>query len=417
MKKRFVQFGAGNIGRGFIGALFAKSGWDVIFIDVANTVIEALNSKNCYTVEIVSNEGSTYETIEGVRCVDARLSGEAENEIARADCMATAVGANVLPLAAPTIAAGLRRRWDSGRAGSFNIIICENLIDADKLLGEWVCGHLANEGERRRFLEEVGLVEASIGRMVPLMTPEDRAKDPLWVRVERYCELPVDGDAIKGEPPQITGLHPVSPFAFYIRRKLFLHNMSHALTAYIGAISGYEYIWQAIGDANIKLLTERAMLESAAALSDFYGVPLEGILDHVFDLLLRYGNRALGDTVARVGGDSFRKIGAQDRLAGAAAFCCDAGVEPVYICAGLAAALFFKSSPEDQGTARIQEMLKSEGVDAVLQRHAGLGAYRNVLDYTARYIEVIRTGQANSGDLLVAAEEASRDRLSGKPVI
>ena len=39
--------------------------------------------------------------------------------------------------------------------------------------------------------------------------------------------------------------------------------------------------------------------------------------EHIDDLLLRFQNKALGDTIFRVGCDLFRKLGPQDRLAGA----------------------------------------------------------------------------------------------------
>ena len=38
-----VMYGAGNIGRGFIGALFAQSGYQVSFVDVVEATVQALN--------------------------------------------------------------------------------------------------------------------------------------------------------------------------------------------------------------------------------------------------------------------------------------------------------------------------------------------------------------------------------------
>ena len=415
MKNIFAQYGAGNIGRGFIGPLFARAGYEVRFIDIDKNIIEALNSRKSYTVEIVSNEGTAYETVEGVSGVYGGDPGAAAGAIAQADCMATAVGANILPRIAPVIAEGLRLRLKNGRTDPFNIIICENLMDADQLLRGLIDGYLDEEA-RGYFHDAVGLVEASIGRMVPVISPEDRAKDPLRVRAEQYCELPVDAEAVKGALPEIQGLHPEAGFGFYIRRKLFLHNMSHALTAYLGSLTGYEHIWEAIGDPYIRLMAQRAMLESAAALSITYGVPMEGIMPHISDLLLRYGNRALGDTAARVGADTYRKLGARDRLAGAASFCGEAGVEPVYICAGLTAAFFFAGGPGDIGTAKILEMVKNSGMDAVLREHGGLAAHEPALGYAARYAGVIKAGKGIPC-LLDEAETITREILRRKNVV
>ena len=402
MKKVFVQYGAGNIGRGFIGSLFAKSGYEVRFIDVDMATVNALNELRKYTVEIVSNEGTEYETVENVSGVDGRDQEAAAAAITQADVMATAVGANILPRIAPVIALGLRRRFEAGKRGFFNIIICENLMDADKLLAGWICESL-NEEEQSFFRENVGIAEASIGRMVPVMTAEDKMKDPLRVRVERYCELPVDADAIKGGLEGVENLRLVSPFAYYIRRKLYLHNMSHAIAAYAGYLSGYEYIWQAIGDESVRRLAEGAMGESAAALSKTYGVPMDEIASHAADLINRYENRALADTVARVGGDTMRKLAAGDRLSGAAAFAVDNGIKPSFICAGLAAALFFEGPETDAGTKKLRERLHAEGLDSLLTNHSGLGGYDGIISKVKEFHETLSAGAGAAG-LLLAAE-------------
>ncbi|HPP75292.1 MAG TPA: mannitol-1-phosphate 5-dehydrogenase, partial [Armatimonadota bacterium] len=52
--KKAVQFGAGNIGRGFIGQLFHESGYEVVFVDVVPDVVRLLNEQRCYTLRIAS---------------------------------------------------------------------------------------------------------------------------------------------------------------------------------------------------------------------------------------------------------------------------------------------------------------------------------------------------------------------------
>ena len=166
-------------------------------------------------------------------------------------------------------------------------------------------------------------------------------KNLLAVCVEEYCELPVDKNAFKGEIPEIKNMVPFAPFDFFIRRKLFMHNMSHALTAYFGALKGYTYIWEAAADAEIKLMALRALTESSRALSKEYGVPLEELLCFSENLLSRFENKLLGDTVERVGRDTKRKLSENDRFVGAARLCEKHGISPVNILAGLAAGLHF----------------------------------------------------------------------------
>jgi mannitol-1-phosphate 5-dehydrogenase len=333
-----IMYGAGNIGRGFIGAVFVQSGYELTFIDVAEETVAALRRERRYPVRVLSDTGSEDIWIEGVNAVDGRDLESASDSIAGADIMATAVGVRALPLIAPVIAEGLRKRFVRSES-PLNIIICENLIDANRILAELIKEHL-NERERTIFDERIGLVEASIGRMVPLQTREMQDGNPLRVCVEAYGFLPVDRNAFIGEPPNLKGLVPFDQFDFYIQRKLFVHNMGHAACACLGILSGDRYIADAINRPEVFCITQNAMLESARALSLKYGMPLEDLIVHVQDLLRRFSNRALGDTCARAGADTERKLGPKDRLIGAIKCCAGQGVTPAFISAGAAAALF-----------------------------------------------------------------------------
>ena len=333
-----VMYGAGNIGRGFIGMLLSQSGYKVTFIDVAKPLVDALNLRGGYCVRILDAEAHEDVLVEDVDAIDGTDAEAVARAIAGADVMATAVGANILKFIAPNIAAGLKLRCAKGEK-PLNIIICENLIDANKVLEELILAHL-NEEEQAWFAENAGLVEASIGRMVPVQTKQMQDGDPLRVCVERYGYLPVDRDAFRGELPQIRNMVPFSPFDFYIRRKLYVHNMGHAVTAFLGLYTDKPYIADAIGDPEIYLIALQAMLESAEALSLKYGVPIADILRHIQDLLLRFGNRSLGDTCLRVGADIARKLSPQDRLIGAARLCREQGVMPTHICVGAAGAVY-----------------------------------------------------------------------------
>ena len=136
-----VMYGAGNIGRGFMGQLFSQSGYELTFIDVAETVINSLNSQKRYPVRILSGDNSEDIWVEGVSAINGLNKEDAAEAIASADIMATAVGVRVLPHIAPVIAVGLKKRFASN-AKPLNIIICENLVDADKILEGLLSEHL-----------------------------------------------------------------------------------------------------------------------------------------------------------------------------------------------------------------------------------------------------------------------------------
>ncbi|HEX4840694.1 MAG TPA: mannitol-1-phosphate 5-dehydrogenase, partial [bacterium] len=66
-----VQFGAGNIGRGLVGYVLRRAGYDVTFVDVVDNVVRQLNALGRYAVRILTHEGERLETIDGVRAVHA----------------------------------------------------------------------------------------------------------------------------------------------------------------------------------------------------------------------------------------------------------------------------------------------------------------------------------------------------------
>lgn len=414
MNRKFVQYGAGNIGRGFIGQLFSESGYDVQFIDINKDVINALNKDKCYPVNILSNSDEEEVWVENVSGIDGYDTEAVSDAIAKADIMATAVGVNVLPFIVDNLAEGIRKRMKGGNNNPLNIIICENLLDADKLLNKLITQKL-NESEKEYFDNYIGLVEASIGRMVPIMTDKMRKGNILRVCVESYCELPVDKDAFIGKIPDVAHLYPYSPFGYYIKRKLFIHNMGHALIAYLGNLMNYEYIWQAVSDPCIKIIAQRAMFESATALNKRFNFPLYDIEEHIYDLLIRFSNRALGDTVLRVGRDTLRKLSANDRLSGAAKFCIEEEIEPIYITIGIAAGLFFDGE-NDKGAATVRNKLNADGFDSVLKEICGISQNDREYDLIKTYYNQLKR-EDDILKLLETAESIKEKTLKIKSVI
>ena len=371
------MYGGGNIGRGFIGKVFADSGYEVCFLDIMQDIIDEMNRRGEYTVRIVSNEGEQDTTVKPVRAVNS-LTDAAIDEIVNCEIMATAVGVNVLPRISPVIAKGMVARMErTGRP--LDVILCENQLGADELMRGWIYERLTEE-QKAWADKNLGLVEASIGRMVPPLTPEMRAQDKQLICVEPYNELPVDKDAFKGDIPDLQGLIPYSPFEFYIKRKLFLHNGGHALCAYLGYEKGYEYIWQAIADPEIYDAAKASMMTSAQALVQKFGEGVrENVESNVTDLLFRFQNKALKDTVARVGADPVRKLRRNDRIVGAALFAIEQGVDPAPIVKGILAALHFDRA-EDATAPEIQKALNENGIDYVMAHYMGLEKDESLYD-------------------------------------
>jgi len=367
--KRALQLGAGNIGRGFLGQLYYESGYAATFVDVLDDVVQALNKRGEYPLRIVDEEPQTL----CIRNVSALHAGDVDavaRAIGEADLAATAVGVNVLPKVAPTIARGIEKRFANPSARPLNFIVCENLIGAGPFLREKVREHL--EPRFHAVLDEkVGFVEASIGRMVPIMTEKERAEDPLLICVEAYCELPVDKEAFKGPIPKLNNLLPKANFGAYVERKLFVHNLSHATAAYLGYLRGHEYIWQAMEDGRVLAGMKAATAESCESLARKWGMDKADLEAHAADLARRYRNKALGDQVRRIAADPIRKLGPKDRLIGAGLMCLEQGIVPEHIAFAAAAAIRY-DHPADGAAGRLQSTRARGGVEAVLQEICGL---------------------------------------------
>lgn len=364
-----LQFGAGNIGRGFLGQLYYESGYATTFVDVLDDVVQALNERGEYPLRIVDEETRTLH----IRNVSALHAGNVDavaDAIAEADIAATAVGVNVLPKVAPTIARGIEKRFANESAPPLNFIVCENLIGAGPFLREKVNEHL--EPAFHATLEEkVGFVEASIGRMVPIMTEKERTEDPLLVCVEAYCDLPVDKEAFKGPIPALKNLQPKADFGAYVERKLFVHNLSHATAAYLGYLRGHEYIWQAMDDEKVLAAMKAATDESCGGLARKWRLDRAELDAHAEDLARRYRNKALGDQVRRIAADPVRKLGPNDRLIGAGRMCIEQGIAPEHIAFAAAAAIRYDHFA-DSAAERLQIMRKHGGIEAVLREICNL---------------------------------------------
>lgn len=317
ISNKLVLFGAGKIGRSFIGQLFSRGGYEVVFIDVFQPVIDELNRRRSYNV-VIKGEVDSVISIQNVRGVFAGDTEKVLNEIATARILAVSVGLNGLKSIMPLIAKGILKRFENLEASPLDIIIAENMRNAAEFLNE---GLMAQLPEGYPLDERVGLIETSIGKMVPIMRKKDMDADVLQVFAESYNTLILDKQAFKNQIPEIEGLAPKENMKAWVDRKSFIHNLGHATTAYLGYLSHPKsiFLYEVLSDRHLKENVRNTMLQAANILLKKYPheFTAESLTEHIDDLLKRFQNKALGDTIFRVGCDLQRKLGAEDRLAGA----------------------------------------------------------------------------------------------------
>lgn len=317
-KKTMIQFGAGNIGRSFIGQLFSRSGYEVVFVDINKELVKELNKKRLYRLVIKRNEFPDENiSIENIRAIDSFDKEAVIREIVDADIIATAVGKHALPQIVPVITQGLQLRYKKRGKNPLDIIIAENLRNAADYLRKELKIYLPQEYP---FDELVGLIESSIGKMVPLMKEEDKKRDLVGIYAEPYNTLIVDKKGFKNSLPQVRDLWAVENIKAYVDRKLFIHNLGHSASAYFGYQYDSEmtFIYEALEVPGIYKTVRECMKQSAVALNRAYpkDLTLQDLQNHIDDLLFRFQNKSLGDTIFRVGRDLYRKLDKNERLVG-----------------------------------------------------------------------------------------------------
>ncbi|KIL52169.1 mannitol-1-phosphate 5-dehydrogenase [Jeotgalibacillus soli] len=354
--KQAVHFGAGNIGRGFIGAILSKAGYQVTFVDVNKAVIDELNEKGSYTVQIASAEQASF-VVENVSGIHSSSEHERLNEtIAKASLITASVGPNILTHIAKDIAAGLAYAEEQSMLKELNVVACENMIQATDFLRGEIEGHL-NDTIKERVLSKVGFPNSAVDRIVPIQHHDDL----LTVQVEPFFEWVVEEPSWKGSIPNMEGVQFVEDLSPFIERKLLTVNTGHAAIAYIGLQEGYVTVDRAMENAAIKEKVEQVLSETSEFLVGKYELDPEQHKAYVNKIISRFENPYLSDELSRVGRSPLRKLSAKERLVYPARALMEQGREPNALIDTIAAALHFKNE-EDQEAIALQAAIEEHGV-------------------------------------------------------
>lgn len=361
-----LHFGAGNIGRGFIGKLLADAGIKVTFADVNQAIIEALAIRHEYPVHVVDEQATT-EIVTNINAINS-TSKEAITEIANADLLTTAVGPHVLSRIADIVAKGLIARFDLGKTKPLNIIACENMVRGTTQFKSHIFAALPTH-YHHWVNQHVGFVDCAVDRIVPPST--SKTGDILEVTVETFSEWIVDKSQFKGDMPLITGMEPTDNLLAYVERKLFTLNTGHAIAAYLGDYYGITTIREAILDERIRPIVRGAMEESGQVLIKRYHFDDKKHMAYIEKILCRFENPYLHDDTARVGRQPIRKLSPNDRLIKPLLGTFEYHLQNNNLNIGIAAALNYHNSNDEQAI-ELAEIIAKEGVSKTLSHISGI---------------------------------------------
>ncbi|PPI18253.1 mannitol-1-phosphate 5-dehydrogenase [Rathayibacter sp. AY1B1] len=374
-----VHFGAGNIGRGFVGLILHGAGYELVFADVNSELIGRLAAADSYEVHEVGEEAATH-VVDRFRAIDSAADEEAlVREIAAADIVTTAVGPNILRFVAPVIAKGLAARDES--APRLAVMACENAINATRLLQTEVAANLgADEWERLRT--RAVFADTAVDRIVPNQDPGQG----LDVTVESFFEWVVDRTPFEGTEPEIPGATWVDDLEPFIERKLFTVNTGHATAAYTGFAAGAHKLSDALAMPEVHDAVKAALEDTKALIVAKHGFSDEEQQAYLEKTLKRFANPYLTDTVDRVGRQPLRKLSRHERFIGPAAELAERGRTPEGLLAAIGAALRF-DVPEDPQSVELREKLAALSPEEFVAEVTGLAPEHPLFD---RVVAVVR---------------------------
>lgn len=360
-----VHFGAGNIGRGFIGLLLSQSGFEVTFVARNERKVRMLQQQRMYSV-MLANEARDIQLVNNVTAMSNEdVEGIAE-EIAAADLVTTAVGVGALKHIAASVAAGIELRLRRGNARPLHVIACENALDGSAQLKRRILAHIPDE--LQPMLETcVAFPNTAVDRIVPRQAEDN----PLKVTVEPYYEWVIDRSAMLGDFPKIDGVKYVDALEPYIERKLFTVNTGHCVAAYYGYLAGYDTIQEAMKDEEVRTRVVKAMEETGSLLTFKYNLDEEKHNRYIQTMVRRFTNPRLTDEVVRVGRSPLRKLSPHDRLVRPALQAHRLGLDVKHLTGAIAAALHFDHG-EDPEAVKLQRALKRKGVEEVITQYMGI---------------------------------------------
>lgn len=371
-----LHFGAGNIGRGFIGKILAESRYSLTFVDVNPDVIDALNEQKSYRVYYAEEAKRSFEVtnIQGLH--SQKEEAQVIKAIANADLVTTAVGAHILPHIASTLAKGLAARGDS--EPTLNVVACENALGGTDILKEEVKKHLSTE-EWSRVQKVVGFPNAAVDRIVPIQHQENL----LDVLVEPFFEWVVERKNMKGDLPPIADIHFVDDLEAFIERKLFTVNTGHAATAYFGYQDGKNTIKEALEDDAIIQQVRSVLSETGKLICEKHKFNEKDHQLYIDKILNRFMNPFIVDEITRVARQPMKKLGHNERLISPTIQLIDKGIELEGLYDVIVAALKY-DYPHDDEAIELQKKVKDIGVRQAFSLVSGLTEHHPIVKEVER---------------------------------
>lgn len=360
---KVVHFGAGNIGRGFIGELLHDSGYEIVFLDVSEDMVREINATHSYELRLIDHN---YEAkiIDQVSAVSMQDEDKAVKEILEADLITTSVWANNLNKIAPLLVKGIKAR-NMAKKKKINIMACENAIMATMILKKAMmeCGISESELDQAACYPSTAVDRIVVG---------EKKDGKSIVNIADYNELVIEQNhLVNPDDLPIKGAKYTDNLEKYLKRKLYIVNCGHAWAGYMGYIHGYTSAREVFLTPEFVVGIRGAMQEAASYIEKKYAFSKQEMQEYVDFAIKRYQAKGVDYQILMVTRSPIRKLGANDRMVGPCLGCQEYGLPNEHLLKGIAMILLFDNE-NDAEAAALQEYIQKFGVEEAIQHFTGI---------------------------------------------
>lgn len=343
MEKDIAILGAGKIGRGVVGLLFAREGYRLHLYDMYMEGMRQLEAQGYYDARVTDGHEIDETTrIDAFDIVDSTETEPIVELLTHVDIAACCVYEGAFQSISHVIAEAVKRRCAGGDTAPLNVLLCVNALGAPRKVRGYIEAELS-EAERAYTADHLGVCQVMV---LAAGVPSEPGANPWQVVVSANPGLEIDADAWVGEQLEVPHVSYVHGAEGHIYRKVYCGNMLHAMSAFMGAHKGLSYICDCYQDPWIRSCITGAFNEAHDAVLQEYAFDSAEDAEWV-EFIMAKLDAGVKDPIDRVMAGADEKLSRENRFVGPALMCLEHGIVPFYLARGIAYGLAYLAGERD----------------------------------------------------------------------
>ena len=367
-KGSVLIIGAGRSGRGMLGELFDRDGWQLIFADNDTQLVEGLRKQNYYTVQMtdLSTNENQERRIENFKVLDTVNDyDEYINAIINADYVATALKPDAFEQVAKDLAAAVARLADLKLNKKVLVTLGANYVGLYHTFDTLI--------RKALDTELIPVYEASMCLIMSIVNRKNLLPDTAHKTEDQYRIIGDNKPVLRVEDLPLLHEKAELPTFFRLEKdldlamvyKIWTGNLVQCSMAFVALKDGIEYTNEAAHHPKASLYAYYAAVEGYNGVAAEYHLPPRSD-EEAKKTVTIFRNEEFQDSLHRIAREPIRKFGRNDRFLGPAFCCIKHGIVPYYITKCLAYGFFYYNEHDSQ-SVELRRQIENEGIEQVIQ--------------------------------------------------